>query len=345
VARTLLEIAQHCGAALEGDGSRTIVGPADLGRANSTEVSFLSNSRYAPLLEETRAAGVLVGPGVECARADLALLRVEDPSRAFTAVVSLFAEPEFVPEPGIHASSVVHSSARLGPGVSIGPLCSVGPDCVLGEGVVLHAGVRVADRVRIGAGTVLHPNAVLYSRVELGERCIVHAGAVIGSDGFGFEPSREGWAKIPQCGTVLVGDDVEIGANCAIDRARFGATRIGDMVKIDNLVQVAHNCDLERAALLCSQVGLAGSVTVGERAVLAGQVGVGGHLEIGGGAQVGGQAGVIGDVPAGAAWAGWPARPVREALRDVAHAKRVPRLVEELRRLEARLARLEQASE
>lgn len=341
MARTLQEIAQHCGAALEGDGSRSIQGPADLGSAGATQVSFLANPRYAPLLEKTRAAGVLVGREVECSRADLALLRVDDPNQAFTAVVSLFAEPELAPEPGAHPSSVVHPSARLGQGVSIGPLCTVGAEAQLADGVVLHAGVHVGDRAQVGAGSELHPGVVLYSRVILGRRCIVHAGAVIGADGFGFEPTPEGWAKIPQCGTVRVGDDVEIGANSAIDRARFGETRIADMVKIDNLVQVAHNCVVQRAALLCSQVGLAGTATIGERVILAGQVGVNGHIEVGAGSQIGGQAGVTGDVPPGSAWTGWPARPVREALRDVAHARRIPRLLEELRALEARLAALE----
>ncbi len=342
VARTLSEIAAHCGADLEGDGSRLIVGPADLGRAGSQEISFLANPRYVPLLETTGAAGVLVGPGVESTREGLTLLRVQDPNRAFTAVVDLFAPAEATPEPGVHPSAFVHSSAELGDGVSIGPLCSVGPDSMLAAGVVLHAGVQIADRVRVGAGSVLHPNVVLYSRVEMGERCLIHGGTVIGSDGFGFEPTAEGWRKIPQCGTVILGDDVEIGANCSIDRARFGATRIGNQVKIDNLVQVAHNCHIGDAALLVSQVGLAGSAVVGQRAVLAGQVGVGGHLTIGDGAQIGGQAGVTGHVPAGAEYTGWPARPVRAALRDVAQARRIPQLREELRDLKKRLEELEE---
>ena len=341
VARTLSEIADHCGAALEGDGSHSVIGPADLESAGEQEISFLANPRYAPLLEKTRAAGVLVKHDVQCRRNDLALLRVDDPNRAFTAVVSLFAPEELTPEPGVHPTSVVHPTAHLGAEVSIGPLCSVGADAELGDGVVLHAGVKLADRVRVGAGSVLHPNVVLYSRVRIGERCIVHAGTVLGSDGFGFEPTAEGWRKIPQCGTVAIGDDVEIGANCAIDRARFGETRIGDQVKIDNLVQVAHNCIVGKAALLVSQVGLAGSATVGPRAILAGQVGVGGHLKIGQGAQIGGQAGVMGNVPPGAEYTGWPARPVREALRGVAQASRVPQLQQQVRALEKRLEQLE----
>lgn len=339
--RTLSEIAELCGAALEGDGSRSVIGPADLGQAGDQEISFLANPRYAPLLESTRAAGVLVAVDVSTERTDLTLLRVDDPNRAFTKVVGLFAPAEMEVPLGVHESSVVHPSAELGADVRIGPLCSVGAEARLGAGVVLHAGVHLSDRVTVGAGSVLHPGVSLYSRVEVGEGCIIHSGTVIGSDGFGFEPTAEGWAKIPQCGSVQIGKQVEIGANCAIDRARFGVTRIGDQVKIDNLVQVAHNCQVGEAALLVSQVGLAGSSSIGGRAILAGQSGVGGHLKVGAGAQIGGQAGVTSDVPAQAAYTGWPARPVREALRDVAQAKRVPRLLEELRALTKRVEELE----
>ncbi len=341
VPHTLQSIADHCGATLQGDGSRTVEGPASLAEALESEVSFLANPLYEPLLSSTRAAGVLVGKEVECSRQDLALLRVDDPNRAFTQVVDLFAEGERAPEPGVHPSSVVHESAELGPDVSVGPLCSVGRDAHIGAGSVLHAGVHVAEGVRVGAGCVLFPSVVLYAGVELGARCRIHAGTVIGSDGFGFEPTAEGWAKVPQCGGVWVGEDVEIGAGCTIDRARFGLTRIGDGVKVDNLVQVAHNCRIESAALLCAQVGISGSTTVGERAVLAGQAGVAGHIEIGAGAQIGGQAGVTGTVPPGASWTGWPARPVREALREVAYTRRVPELQRELKELRARLAKLE----
>jgi len=342
VTKTLREIADHCGASLEGDGSRPVVGPADLASAGESEVSFLANPRYTPLLETTGAAGVLVGPGVETRRDDLTLLRVEDPSRAFTAVVGLFAPEELEPEPGVHPTAVVDPSARLGARVSVGAFCQVGPESELGDGVRLLAGVVVGDRVRIGEDSVLHPGVVLYPRVVLGRRCTLHAGAVVGSDGFGYEPTAEGWSKIPQCGTVVIGDDVEIGANATIDRARFGVTRIEDQVKIDNLVQVAHNCELGRAAMLCSQAGLAGTAKVGERAILAGQVGVGGHLEVGAGARVGGQGGVTSDVPAGADYAGWPARPMREAMKEIANARRIPRLKQEIETLRRGLAELEE---
>lgn len=341
MAKTLSEIAERCGAVLQGDGSRLVVGPADLESAGPEEVSFLANPRYAPLLETTRATAVVLAEGVRCDRGDLALLRVPDPNRAFSQVVELFA-PELTPQPvGVHPTAVIAEDAVLGEGVSVGPHCFLDRGVELGDGVVLRAGVALGEGVRVGAGSLLHPNVVVYAGCRLGERCVVHAGAVIGADGFGFDPTPEGWEKVPQCGVVLVGDDVEIGANACIDRARFGATRIGDMVKIDNLVQVGHNCVVGRAALLCAQVGMAGSGTVRERAILAGQVGVNGHIEIGAGARVGGQAGVTGDLEPGGEYTGWPARPARRALREAALLGRLPDLVREVRELRARLETLE----
>jgi UDP-3-O-[3-hydroxymyristoyl] glucosamine N-acyltransferase len=193
----------------------------------------------------------------------------------------------------------------------------------------------------VEADSVLHPGVVLYPRVRIGARCVVHAGTVIGSDGFGFEPTHAGWAKIPQCGTVVVEDEVEIGANCAIDRGRFGATRVGRGAKLDNLVHLAHNVVVEDAALVIAQVGVSGSTRVGRRAILAGQVGVAGHLTIGEGARVGAQSGVTQDVPAGEDWFGYPARPKSQTLRTQALAHRLPELVARVRALEARLEHLE----
>lgn len=341
MAKTLAEIAEHCGAALEGDGSRLVVGPADLESAGADEVSFLANPRYEGLLRTTNAAGVLLAGDAPEAREGLALLRVDDPNRAFSRVVELFADAWSAPAPGVHPTAVVDDSATLGEGVSVGPRCVVGAGARVEARAVLHAGVVLGEGTRVGEASVLHPHVVLYPGCEVGARCVLHAGAVLGADGFGFDPTPEGWEKVPQCGRVVVGDDVEIGANSCIDRARFGATRIGDMVKIDNLVQVGHNCRIEDAALLCAQVGIAGTATIRTRVVLAGQVGVGGHLEIGAGTQVGGQGGVIGDLPAGGAFTGWPARPAREAMKEAAHLRRLPDLAKTVRALEARLDELE----
>jgi UDP-3-O-[3-hydroxymyristoyl] glucosamine N-acyltransferase len=315
-----------------------------LAEAGPREVSFLANPRYRPQLATTRAAAVVVGLDEPRAAAAPAFLRIKDPNRAFTRIVQRFAPAPTRPTPGVHSSASVDSSARIDPLASIGPGCVVGPRARIGAGAWLLAQVHVGADAIVGADSVLHPMVVLYERVVLGAKVVVHAGSVIGSDGFGWEPTREGWEKIPQCGTVVVEDEVEIGANCAIDRARFGATRIGRGAKLDNLVHVAHNVVVGRAALLVAQVGVAGSAKVGERAILAGQAGVQGHAEIGAGARIGGQAGVFGDVPPGEDWAGWPARPKGATLRSAALVARLPELVERLRALEARIAAMEPAA-
>ncbi|HEX6883127.1 MAG TPA: UDP-3-O-(3-hydroxymyristoyl)glucosamine N-acyltransferase [Planctomycetota bacterium] len=336
--RTASELAELCGAVLEGDGARRIVGPAPLEEARSDQVSFVRSARYARAFESTRAGAVLVPNDLAAGRSDVVLLRCADPSRAFTRVVEAFRPPPPRPAPGVHPSAVVEAGVRIGPEASVGALCHVGAGAELGAGVVLHPGVHVGAGARVGAGSELHPGVVLYPGVELGQRCLIHAGTVIGSDGFGFDPTREGWEKIPHYGTVVVGDDVEMGANCAIDRGRFEATRIGNGVKLDNLVHVAHNVTIEDGALLIAQVGVAGSTRIGARAILAGQAGIAGHLSIGPGARIGAQTGVGKDVPAGEDQFGSPAREKGEALRIFMLTGKLPELFQRVRALERRLA-------
>lgn len=342
VKRTLAELAEHCDALLEGDGDRRVTGPADLEDAGRDEISFLANPRYAPLLETTAAAGVVVGHDVTRPRESLTLLRVEDPNRAFTKVVSLFAEEELPPVPGIDPSAAVHPSAEIGEGTSIGPCCTVGAAARVEAGVVLRAGVHVGEGCRVGARSVLHPGVVLYPRVEVGADCLIHAGTVLGSDGFGFEPSATGWKKIPQCGTVIVGDRVEMGSNCTVDRARFGATTIGSGVKLDNQVHIAHNVRVGDDSLLVAQVGISGSARLGSRVIIAGQAGVNGHVRIGDGARIAGQSGVTADVPPGLDYSGYPARPRMQSLRELAYPRRIPRIEARLQELERRLNGIEE---
>lgn len=342
---TLEEIARLCGATLEGDGSRSVVGPAPLADARADEVSFLGNPRYQAELASTEAGAVLVPRDLRAgARAGLALLRCDDPSRAFSRVIAAFRPPPDRPAPGVHPTAVLHPRARVAAGASIGPLVVVGEEAEIGAGALLHAGVHVGARAVVGAESVLHPHVVLYHDVRLGERCIVHAGTVLGSDGFGFEPTPTGWEKIPQCGTVEVGDDVEIGANVTVDRGRFRATRIASGVKIDNLVHIAHNVDVGESALLLAQVGIAGSSRIGRRAILAGQVGVIGHVTVGDGARVSAQSGVAKDLEAGGDYFGSPARPQREGLRQVAALGRLDAMRKQVERLEQRLRALEGGS-
>jgi UDP-3-O-[3-hydroxymyristoyl] glucosamine N-acyltransferase len=235
----------------------------------------------------------------------------------------------------------VDSTARLGRGVSIAAGASVGAGASIGDRTALYPGARVGEGAVIGADCVLHPNAVVADACRVGDRCILHAGSVIGADGFGYVWDGEAHRKIPQAGIVRLEENVEIGANTAIDRATFGETVIGRGTKIDNLVQIGHNCVVEEHAILCAQVGLAGSSRIGRRVTLAGQVGVNDHITIGEGAVLTGQTGVTGNVPAGAVLSGFPEMPHRQWLRASALFARLPELARRLDDLARRLERLE----
>lgn len=341
---TLAELAESLGARLEGDGSLLMTGPASLREAGPTEVSFLAQPRYASELETTRAGAVVVAEDLEVKRSDLALLVCKDPNAAFTRVIRAFTDEVPAPPAGVHPTAVVDPRAEVDPSATIGPLSSVAAGAVIGAGARLVAGVHVGTRARVGQRTVLHPGVVLYDSVRVGDDCLIHAGAVLGSDGYGFEPGAEGWTKVPQCGTVVVEDRVELGANVTIDRARFGATRICSGVKVDNLVHVAHNVVVGENALLVAQVGVSGSTHVGPWAILGGKVGVAGHLEIGQGARVGGGSDVFTDIPPGVDFLGSPARPRMETLRAQAGSRRIPGVIRDLRQLKERIEALEERS-
>jgi UDP-3-O-[3-hydroxymyristoyl] glucosamine N-acyltransferase len=344
ITRTVHELAELCGATLEGDGSREMVGPATLTEAGPDQVSFLGNPRYTAELESTRAGAVLLAPDVVCERQDLSLLRCANPSRAFTQVIEAFIPESEQPRPGVDPSAVVSEGAEIGEGASVGARCVVEPGAILERDVVLRSGVIVGARARVGEGSVLHAGVILYPGVRVGRRCVLQSGAVIGSDGFGFEPTEEGWVKIPQCGTVVIEDDVEIGANTAIDRGRFEATHIGRGAKIDNLVHVGHNVKIGEESLLIAQVGIAGSAKLGKKVVLAGQVGIVGHLEIGDGARVSAQSGVAKSLEGKQDYFGSPVRPQMEGLRIQAALGKLPDMVRRLRELEARIRELEERS-
>ncbi len=341
--RTVAELAEICGAEVEGDPGREVRGPAGLDEAGPDEVSFLAQPKYAMRLATTRAGAVLVGPGVEVDRDDFSVLRCADPEAAFNFVVVAFA-PDVPDIPvGIAASAAVHASATVAPDARVGEHVSVGEHAFIGPGATLHPGVRVGAHAKIGAGSLVYPNVVLYAHCEVGERCILHAGTILGSDGFGFRPEKGGWVKTPQVGNVVVEDDVEIGSNVSIDCARFGSTRIGAGTKIDNLVHIAHNVTVGRGTLLLGQCGIAGSSSVGDGVIIAGQAGIAGHTRIGHGVRILGGTGITKDVPDGEEWFGYPGGPRREKMRRMMGAERAGDEIKALkRRLKEMEAQLEQ---
>lgn len=329
---------------VQGDANLEIGGVASIEEAEPGDLVFAENVRFLKAALTCHATAVLANRETldELPPTAKPLVLVANPRAAFVQVLEKFAPP-FVAPPGIHASAQIGANAQIGQGVHIGPNVTLGANITLGDGVVLRAGVTVGDDCIIGDGSVLHPNVVLYSRVTVGKRCILHAGCVLGADGFGYIPVGYTLRKVPQLGVVEIGDEVEIGANSCIDRAKTGATMVGSGTKIDNLVHVAHNVRIGQSCLLVAQVGIAGGTVLGNGVVLAGQAGLKDHITLGDGARVGAQGGVIGDVPAGVTVSGYPARPHGEKMRELAAAAQLPEALKRVRTLEKRLAALEAA--
>jgi UDP-3-O-[3-hydroxymyristoyl] glucosamine N-acyltransferase len=334
---TLEEIARRVGGTVSGDGSTLIRGVNGLKEAGPGEIAFLANPRYAPLLAGTKASAVIVGDGVA---APLPAIRVPNPDLAFGRVAEILTGGAWRPPPGIHPTAVVAPDAALGKEVAIGAHAVVEPGASVGDRTVLYPQVYVGQAARIGPDCVLWPQVVVRDRCEVGARVILHPGAVVGSDGFGYATEAGVHHKIPQLGIVVLEDDVEIGANAAIDRARFGKTVIARGTKIDNLVQIAHNVQVGEHCLLAAQTGVAGSTRLGNNVVLAGQVGVSGHLEFGDGAVATAQSGIDKNVPPATVVSGSPARPRQQHLRALAGAERIQEVLREIRKLRQALEEL-----
>jgi UDP-3-O-[3-hydroxymyristoyl] glucosamine N-acyltransferase len=339
----LSELARLTGASAEvgAAGDVEIRGAAGLDDAETGHVTFLANPRYTPRLQTTRASAVFVGEGAEVERSDLAVLRARDPYLAYTRALRLFhPEPEFAPF--IHPAASIDETARIGAGVYIGACAVVGPEVEIGDRVRLYPNVTVYRGSRIGADSTIHSGVSIREGTLVGERVTIHNNAVVGSDGFGYAKDEEGhWLKIPQTGRVRIEDDVEIGAGTTIDCASVGETRIARGAKIDNLVQIGHSCTVGADALLCAQVGLAGSSHIGRRAILAGQAGVAGHLTVGDDVVLTAKSATSHNVPAGKVISGIPAFDNREWLRSTAAFRRLGDMQRTIRVLEARLAELE----
>ncbi len=338
---TAAEIAALIDGRVDGDPDGTIDGVAGLPEAGPTDLSFLTNPRYAGLVAETRAGAVLVAEDWQ-GEHPCPLIRVANVDAAFGQIAAALGPPPVAFAPGVHPTAVVAADAVLGEGVTVGPYCVIEPGARLGERTVLVAQCYIGHDAYVGADARLYPFVTVRERVRIGDRVIVHSGAVLGSDGFGYASVKGEWRKIPQIGTVEVGDDVEIGANVTVDRARFGKTVIARGAKIDNLVQIAHNVQVGEHTAMAAQVGISGSTRIGHHVQLGGQAGLAGHLSVGDNAVVGAQAGVTKDVPPGTFVSGYPAMEHRRATKLHAHVARLPELKQRLTALEGRLAALEE---
>jgi UDP-3-O-[3-hydroxymyristoyl] glucosamine N-acyltransferase len=321
-ALTVGEIATLTGAELRAgcDPARRIDNIAPLDRAGAGDVTFLDNPKYAAELATTRAGACLVGDRfAKEVPARVAALRTAEPYRAFVAVARALFPTAHRPSSlfgatGVAAGAAVHAGARLERDVTVDPGVVIGPEAEIGAGTVIAANAVIGPAVRIGRNCSIGAGATLMHAL-IGDRVIIHPGCRIGQDGFGFLADRKGPIKIPQTRRVIIQDDVEIGANTTIDRGGSRDTVIGEGTKIDNLVQIGHNCSIGRHCFIVSQTGISGSVEVGDYAMLGGQVGIADHLTIGSGARLGARSGVITDVPAGVQWGGFPARPFRDWLK------------------------------
>jgi UDP-3-O-[3-hydroxymyristoyl] glucosamine N-acyltransferase len=335
----LREIARRLDCRLEGDGEIEIRRVAGIEEAGPGDLTFFTNVRYAPQLRRTAASAVILA--VEAEPAPCAMLRVPQPYLAFAKAVELFAQDER-PAPGVNRLASVAPTAVVSPDAFVGAFAVIGDGARIGARTILHPHVVVGRDAQIGDDCVIHSRASIRERVRIGNRVILQDGAVIGSDGFGFARRADGTHhKIPQIGGVVIEDDVEIGANAAIDRPAVGETRIGAGTKIDNLVQIAHGVRIGRDVLLAAQVGIAGSTTIEDRVTLAGQVGVSGHITIGKGTIATAQTGIPNSVEPGSFISGYPAIENRDWLKSSAIFRKLPELRKAVADLAARLERLE----
>ncbi|PYM17035.1 MAG: UDP-3-O-(3-hydroxymyristoyl)glucosamine N-acyltransferase [Candidatus Rokuibacteriota bacterium] len=331
-------IAEKLGLTVDGDPGRTVSGVAPLESAGPEHISFLTDLRYRERARVSRAGAFLTPLDVTGLPAPT--LRSEKPQHALIDLVLLF-HPPVRHAPGVHPSAIVAADARVHDTASIGALTVVEAGAVIGAGVRLHPLVYIGPDVDVGDDSEIHAHVVVREGARIGRRAIIHGGAVIGSDGFGYASGADGHRKIPQVGTVVLEDDVEIGANTTIDRGTLGTTIVRRGTKIDNLVQVGHNVEIGEHVILVAQVGISGSSRIGHGAVLAGQVGVADHVAIGDGAMIGAQSGIHADIAAGDKVLGSPARSLTLAKRILLSEGHLPELVRRVRELERRLAALE----
>ena len=342
---TVAELARVCEGEIAGDPTRTVSRANALDRAEPGDLSFVANKTAQRQAAASRAGCLIVENSFDLT-GEWSLIRTAQPRSSFVKALALLY-PARQRAASIHATAVIASSASLADGCYVGPGAVIGEYTQVGAATFIGAGVYVGDRVRIGDHATIHPHVTIYDEVQLGARVLLHSGTVIGADGFGFTLEKDHYEKFPQVGTVLIEDDVEIGANCCVDRAALGVTRIGVGTKLDNLVHVAHNCVIGKHVVIAAQTGFAGGVTIGDYAVVGGQVGIGEKARVAAGATVGSGSGILSfqRVSAGEPVWGTPARPLRKHLKALANINKLPVLRGEVENMARRLAALETDSE
>jgi UDP-3-O-[3-hydroxymyristoyl] glucosamine N-acyltransferase len=339
MSKTLKEIAKFIDGVVVGDDSVVITGVAGIKEACEGDITFLANPKYFPLIDKTRASAIVTSQDI--GTRDKPIIQVENPSLAFAKIVASFAPAEVTHPKGVHPSVILGKNVSLGKNTAVAAYTVIEDDVSIGDNTVIYAGCFIGHRTTIGSNTLIYPNVSIRERTTIGCRAIIHSGTVIGSDGFGFVTIKGKHHKIPQTGTVEIGDDVEIGANVTIDRARFDKTIVGNGTKIDNLVQIAHNVVIGENSIIVAQAGISGSTTIGKDVTLAGQAGLVGHITIGDGAVVAAQAGVTKSVPPNTLVSGYPAKPHDIAKRVNACLQNLPRLYNEVAKLKKKIEELE----
>lgn len=338
--KTLAEIAKFIDGEIIGDAGTVITGICGIKEAKSGDLTFVANPKYLSLMENTQASAIITSRDIKFAPKPI--IRTENPSLAFAKMVSFIAPTEAIHFTGIHATAIIGKNVKLGKEVALGPYVIIDDEVTIGDKAIIYGGCYIGHHSNIGSETLIYPHVSIRERISIGNRVIIHSGTVIGSDGFGFATVKGLHHKIPQIGTVVIEDDVEIGANVTIDRARFDKTVIGKGTKIDNLVQIAHNVMVGENSIIVAQTGISGSTVVGKNVMLAGQAGLVGHINIGDGVIVAAQAGVTKSVPANTKVSGYPAKPHETAKKVNACLQRLPQLVEKVKELQKKIAELEE---
>ena len=334
------EIAEIVGGKVIGDPEVVVTGVSGIKEAKEGDLTFIAINKYKPLLKSTKASAVLVSPEINNT-VNAVLIQVENPSLAFAKIMALVGPEPIKFSPGIHPTAIIGKNVEIGKDVSIQPFAVIEDNVVIGDETVIGAGVYIGHYTKIGKNCLIYPHVVIRERITIGDRVIIHPGTVIGGDGFGFATVRGVHHKIPQIGTVEIGNDVEIGSNVTIDRARFDKTYIGNGVKIDNLVQIAHNVYIGDNTIVVAQVGISGSTKIGKNVIIAGQAGIIGHITIGDNVIIGGKAGVTKNIPPNTHVTGFPARDKWEDMRFQAYIRKQPELIEKVKRLEEKIEKLE----